>query len=107
MGKRDQKLIRFPGDEVYRFVKEAFLRVGVMEEVAELTARGLWSTSLRGTDSHGIRLLPHYVAGVEGGRISPWRWGNPTILTLIKSFLLDSSVSSYYVWYPEVTDTST
>ena len=70
MGKRDQKLIRFPGDEVYRFVKEAFLRVGVMEEVAELTARGLWSTSLRGTDSHGIRLLPHYVAGVEGGRIN-------------------------------------
>lgn len=44
---------------------------GVREDVAECTARGLVWTSLRGVDSHGIRLLPHYMAGVEGGRLNP------------------------------------
>lgn len=64
-------MVRFQADEVYRFAKDAFLQVGVVVQVAELTARGLWSTSLRGVDTHGISLLPHYVAGVEGGRINP------------------------------------
>lgn len=71
MNKSNQKLVRFQADEVYRFVKDVFLNIGVVIQVAELTAKGLWSTSLRGVDSHGIRLLPHYVAGVEGGRINP------------------------------------
>lgn len=32
---------------------------------------GLVWTSLRGVDSHGVRLLPHYVEGAIGGRLNP------------------------------------
>lgn len=63
--------VRFPTGVVYDFLNEAFVKVGVAEEVAALTARGLWTASLRGVDSHGARLLPHYVAAVEAGRINP------------------------------------
>lgn len=41
------------------------------ESGAKLTAKGLWMASLRGVDSHGIRLLPHYLKGIKGGRINP------------------------------------
>jgi LDH2 family malate/lactate/ureidoglycolate dehydrogenase len=34
----------------------------------EAVTTGLCETSLRGVDSHGIRLLPHYVAAAETGR---------------------------------------
>ena len=34
-------------------------------------ADGLVWTSLRGIDSHGIRLLPHYLEGIKSGRINP------------------------------------
>lgn len=47
------------------------MRSGVEESGAKATAKGLWQASLRGVDSHGVRLLPHYLAGVRGGRINP------------------------------------
>ena len=62
---------RFPADAVYRFVEQALLKSGVEEQTSQVTARGLWQASLRGVDSHGIRLLPHYLRGVKGGRINP------------------------------------
>jgi LDH2 family malate/lactate/ureidoglycolate dehydrogenase len=57
--------------DIKRFAYDAFKAVNVNEQIAELTAHALWLTSLRGVDSHGIRLLPHYVVAVEGGRINP------------------------------------
>lgn len=62
---------RFHVDVVYRFVEEALLRSGVEESTAQVTARGLWQASVRGVDSHGIRLLPHYLGAVNGGRVDP------------------------------------
>ena len=62
---------RFPADAVYRFVEQALLKSGVEAQTAKVTAHGLWQASLRGVDSHGIRLLPHYLRGVQGGRINP------------------------------------
>ena len=41
------------------------------DQVAEYVAEGLVSTSLRGVDSHGIRLIHHYLAGLKSGRINP------------------------------------
>ncbi len=61
----------FTPQEMRIFVESVLLKAGVTQEIAEPTARGLWSASMRGMDSHGVRLLPHYVAGVEGGRINP------------------------------------
>lgn len=65
------KQIRVPAGKLREFAKNAFLAVGVDANVAEETSRALWLTSLRGVDSHGMRLLPHYVAGIEGGRLNP------------------------------------
>jgi len=44
--------------------------VGVVEEGAWHVAESLVTTSLRGVDSHGINLFPHYVRAVNSGRIN-------------------------------------
>lgn len=62
---------RFPSGELHTFVRQALIKAGVREWEAEVTARGLWHASMRGVDSHGIRLLPHYIQGVRHGRINP------------------------------------
>ena len=67
----DSELPRFSVDTVHHFVEQALLKSGVEETTAEVTARGLVQASLRGVDSHGIRLLSHYLGGVQGGRINP------------------------------------
>lgn len=41
----------------------------VVEEAATHVTESLVSTSLRGVDSHGINLFPHYVRAVKAGRI--------------------------------------
>mgnify|MGYP003114326513 CR=1 FL=1 len=69
--KLHSELQRFPAVSVYDFVEQALLKSGVEELAARVTARGLWQASLRGVDSHGIRLLAHYLRGVQGGRINP------------------------------------
>lgn len=67
----DSKSVRVPEENVYRFAYEVLSAAGVDDEVADTTARGLWKASIRGVDSHGIRLLPHYLDELEGGRINP------------------------------------
>lgn len=58
--------------EVLRdFVKAVLLKAKVRDDVAEYVTEGLIQTSVRGVDSHGVRLLPHYIRGVKGGRINP------------------------------------
>lgn len=58
-------------DDLKEFALETLLKVGARNDVAEYVAEGLVQTSLRGVDSHGIRLLPHYLGAVKGGRINP------------------------------------
>lgn len=67
----DYESIRVPVADMKRFVLDAFRQCRVRPDIASLTAAGLVSTSVRGVDSHGIRLLPHYVSAVRGGRINP------------------------------------
>ena len=56
-------------------LEEFLLRVlqaaGTAHECAAAVADALTQTSLRGVDSHGIRLLMHYVRVVECGRVNP------------------------------------
>lgn len=61
---------RVPPERIAEFAERALLATGVHGESARVTAAGLCHASLRGVDSHGIRLLPHYLRGVEGGRIN-------------------------------------
>ena len=44
---------------------------GVDSKIAKVVADGLCQTSLRGVDSHGIRLLPHYSESAIKGRKNP------------------------------------
>lgn len=58
-------------EKLKSFILNVLLKANVREDVAEYVAEGLVQTSLRGVDSHGVRLLPHYLKGVKGGRINP------------------------------------
>ncbi|MFO7566878.1 MAG: Ldh family oxidoreductase [Enhygromyxa sp.] len=63
-----------------RLAKAAARARGLADEHAELLARALVSTSLRGVDSHGLRLLPLYLRELEEGRANPrprWTWTSP------------------------------
>lgn len=49
---------------------QAILRgLGVGQDAAAATARALSEASLRGVDTHGVRLLPGYVQWIKGGRV--------------------------------------
>jgi LDH2 family malate/lactate/ureidoglycolate dehydrogenase len=58
-----------------QFALECLVNAGLREDIAASTAAGLTLASLRGIDSHGIRLLPHYYQELQHGRINP----NPDI----------------------------
>lgn len=60
-----------PVKKLRGFVKKILLKVQVRDDVAEYVTEGLVQTSLRGVDSHGIRLLEHYIKALRGGRINP------------------------------------
>lgn len=62
---------RFSADKISGFLESALKAVKVRDDVIKHVAQGLLNASIRGVDSHGIRLLPHYIAAVEGGRINP------------------------------------
>jgi len=68
---QEEEQHRYQAAVVYNYVEDALLKAGVEESEARPTAKGLWLASLRGVDSHGIRLLPHYLEGLKGGRINP------------------------------------
>ena len=61
--------------------KKVLKKYGANEFSAESVSKGLVETSLRGVDSHGIRLLPHYLNALKNGRIN----GNPEF-KIIKTY---------------------
>jgi len=53
------------------FCKAALTKKNVRTDVIAHVSESLIQTSLRGVDSHGIRLLPHYLRAIDSGRINP------------------------------------
>ena len=51
-------------------IKTILLKEGTDLYTADSVSIGLSETSLRGVDSHGIRLLPHYLNALKNGRIN-------------------------------------
>ena len=47
-----------------------FITKNVKKNIYESVINCLIETSLRGVDSHGIRLLPHYLKVIDTGRIN-------------------------------------
>ena len=58
-------------DKIYEFHKAVLSKAGLDEDTCKAVAFGLCETSLRGVDSHGIRLLPHYTRSALLGRKNP------------------------------------
>ncbi len=58
-------------DRIKEFATAALIAAGTDPEPARSVASALTETSLRGVDSHGIRLLLHYAKVVQTGRINP------------------------------------
>jgi len=53
------------------FVEKILASAGVPSNRAELVADSLVAANLRGVDSHGVHLLPHYVTQLKAGNIDP------------------------------------
>jgi len=58
-------------DDLKQFHKKILTAIGLDEYSVESVTTGLCETSLRGVDSHGVRLLPHYVNSALSGRKNP------------------------------------
>ena len=61
--------------DIKSFIYSVLTKEGVDEFSAISVSKGLSETSLRGVDSHGIRLFPHYLESVINGRKN----GNPNM----------------------------
>ncbi|MBM3138614.1 MAG: Ldh family oxidoreductase, partial [Chloroflexi bacterium] len=54
-------MLRIHPDELKQFMKDAFIQLGVPENEAEISAKILITSDLRGIESHGIGRLRMYV----------------------------------------------
>ncbi|HEX6904276.1 MAG TPA: Ldh family oxidoreductase [Thermoanaerobaculia bacterium] len=59
---------RVPAGALARLMEDALRRRGLPEEHVACVVDGLVETSLRGIDTHGVRLFPTYIAELDGGR---------------------------------------
>ena len=64
-----QKVIQ--AEPLWQFLTRLFKKAGMPQSHALQVAESLVETSLRGVDSHGIRLVPHYVKEILAGRVNP------------------------------------
>ena len=62
---------RFDPRSLEPLLAETLAARGVAEESRRHVAASLVETSLRGVDSHGINLFPHYARAATAGRINP------------------------------------
>ena len=60
----------YPHKELKNICNKLLLSTGIEKSIAQEVTDCLIQTSLRGVDSHGIRLLPHYIRVANSGRIN-------------------------------------
>lgn len=56
--------------DMERFCNEALIAASTDEPTARTVTRALMHASVHGVDTHGVRLLPHYIAAFKGGRLN-------------------------------------
>ncbi|MDO1583522.1 Ldh family oxidoreductase [Rhizobium oryzicola] len=61
---------RFSLAEASRFTHDILRATGADEATSKAATRAMMHGTRHGVDSHGIRLLPHYVQALEGGRLN-------------------------------------
>ena len=55
-------------DDLLKFCNQILKQIGLDKFSNECVSKGLCDSSLRGVDSHGIKLLPHYINSAQNGR---------------------------------------
>ncbi len=83
----ETRSLRADLDELERFCIEVLSAVGADAGSASSAARAMVHGARLGIDSHGVRLLPHYVRAIEGGRVKGkpvlrFLWETPAIAVL-------------------------
>jgi ureidoglycolate dehydrogenase (NAD+) len=63
--------MRVPYNQLEEFTSDLLREVGLDDFSTKALTLGLCESSLRGVDSHGIRLLPHYINSALSGRKNP------------------------------------
>lgn len=61
---------RLAAGELDGFCRATLAAAGADAATAEAASRAMLHGSRLGVDSHGVRLLPHYVAALDGGRVN-------------------------------------
>ncbi len=61
---------RVAREDLARFMQAVLKAAGADQASANAVTRALITASRMGTDSHGLRLLPHYLQALKGGRIN-------------------------------------
>ncbi|HWE17345.1 MAG TPA: Ldh family oxidoreductase [Hyphomicrobiaceae bacterium] len=62
--------VRVPGDRLGAFCRQVLIAAGALDDTASAATRAMLHGSRLGIDSHGVRLLDHYVAAISGGRVN-------------------------------------
>lgn len=65
-----EQVSRFPTTELQRFCEAALSAAGADARSSQAATRAMLHGSCLGIDSHGVRLLPHYVNAIKGGRVN-------------------------------------
>jgi len=63
--------LRIDAASLDAFCRAVLLAVGADAATADAATRAMMHGSRLGVDSHGVRLLPHYVSALSGGRLNP------------------------------------
>ena len=66
-----EEYVTIPHEKLKEFCTAALKSKSVRDDVAYHVSESLIQTSLRGVDSHGIELLPHYLRALDSERINP------------------------------------
>lgn len=67
---QDVDHVRVARDALRQFVLDVIGRAGADEAGAVAVTQAVMEASGRGVDTHGVRLVPHYVQTVAGGRVN-------------------------------------
>jgi LDH2 family malate/lactate/ureidoglycolate dehydrogenase len=70
MADENKEIIYLDGEILQDLMQKILISKSVDKEAATRVSEGLVQTSLRGIDSHGINLFPHYCRAVKAGRIN-------------------------------------
>lgn len=72
--------------QIENILFQIFEKIKVKKNIYKPVVDGLIETSLRGIDSHGIRLVPHYIKATLLGRINPnpkFKFNKTSLTTMI------------------------